>query len=50
MMACLEGKKFDQIAALIESSQALRKRKRRITLGADKAYDATTFVEDLRAR
>jgi transposase len=27
-----------------------RKRKRRITLGADKAYDATTFVEDLRAR
>jgi hypothetical protein len=23
MMACLEGKKFDQIAALIESSQAL---------------------------
>ena len=26
------------------------KRKRRITLAADKAYDATTFVEDLRER
>lgn len=27
-----------------------RKRKGRITLGADKAYDAATFVEDLRER
>jgi hypothetical protein len=27
-----------------------RKRKRRITLGADKAYDVTAFVEDLRGR
>ena len=27
-----------------------RKRKCRITLGADKAYDATAFVEDLRER
>jgi transposase len=27
-----------------------RKRRRRITLGADKAYDVTAFVEDLRQR
>lgn len=27
-----------------------RSRRGRITLGADKAYDATAFVEDLRAR
>ena len=27
-----------------------RKSKRRITLGADKAYDVTAFVEDLRGR
>ena len=29
---------------------ARRKSKRRITLGADKAYDVTAFVEDLRGR
>jgi IS5 family transposase len=27
-----------------------RRRRRRITLGADKAYDVTAFVEELRAR
>jgi transposase len=38
--------------ALIDRRQRKRRRRiaRRITLGADKAYDVTAFVQDLRAR
>jgi hypothetical protein len=37
----------DQALALIDRC---RRRKRRITLGADKAYDVSSFVHELRAR
>lgn len=36
--------------AMLDRGKGKSKRKRRITLGADKAYDVAAFIEDLRVR